>query len=64
MAYKNQFLHEHELLELTQPRALHGIRFHREFCEPRMAPLKPEDFIRIPPRLKRRLEYILENPVY
>lgn len=64
MSYKNQFLLEHADLELQQPRALDGIRFHREFCEAQLTPLRQEDLITISPKSKRRLEYILENTIY
>lgn len=63
LKYRNQFLLEHDILELTQPRALDGVRFHREFCDARLGKLDRRNFIKIPPRLQRRLEYLLENPI-
>lgn len=69
--YRNQFLKEHRTLELLQPRALDGIKLHREFCNSIIGKKKPKsplerekNLIELTPKEKRRLAYLLENPQY
>lgn len=58
--YKAFFEAQHQKIERLQPRALDAVRFHRLFCD---------DFKELPEMIKmtqkqrKRLQYLLENPV-
>lgn len=54
-----QFIKEIKSIESLQPRALHGVRVHREFCNPILTPPSPAEIITLSDREMSELENIL-----
>lgn len=62
--YRNQFISEIKRQEAMQFRALDGIRIRREFCDPLIEPLPPEDTIKLTPKQQYRLDELLKTHFY
>lgn len=48
---------------MLQPRALHGVRFHKEFCENVLVPISKDAFIKLNEREQFRLDVLLKNKI-
>ncbi|KAJ3653832.1 hypothetical protein Zmor_013064 [Zophobas morio] len=56
-----QFLKEVRKQEISQSRALSGVRIHREFLNPVITPPKAEDVINLTPKQKFKIQQLLRD---
>lgn len=56
-----QFLREIRTQEISQSKALNGVRIHRVFVNPVLAPPDPAEIIKLTPKQQFKLEHLLKE---
>lgn len=47
--------------EISQSKALSGVRIHREFLNPVLVPTRPDEIIKLTPKQQFKLEQLLKE---
>lgn len=58
---RRQFLSEIRMQEISQSRALNGVRIHRVFINPVITPAKPSEIIKLTPKQQFKLKQLLKD---